>query len=660
MFKKFDPKKVVHKRLKKQLKLLNHHVGVNPEGYFLSLVDQTYAEYEKAADALTQQVAAGEQKIVDLKAHCQHLETENHNLSNVQKRYLLASEAAHDGLWDWDLKDQSVFFSSRFLALLELPDASQLQTFDDWVQHIHPTDRDLFQRHFQRHFDGLYPRIELECQIQKKSGDYVWVQIQGLAERHKGHATRVSGAMTDITIRKSNESALYNLAFYDELTGLANRMLFINRIEQLIEREKRLCELPGALLFIDLDNFKHINDTMGHAMGDQVLKVVSQVIRNNISPRDTAARLGSDEFTILLDVVENIEDAKRVGERLLAQLNRTYDIDGRDVHIACSIGLTLVHRCKTDAQSILRNADLAMYYAKASGKARLEIFDQEQHERLLWQMETEGDLRTALREGKLSVSYQPIINLSTGKISSFEALIRWYDPHKGYISPASFIPLAEEYGLIGQLGQEVLEQVILQIRHWIKVLGEKQCPRVGVNLSVRQVTEDRHYSLILATLAKHLDLAPYLSFEVTESLVITDSNQVRERLERIKKMGIKLCVDDFGTGYSSLSSLHSFPFDVIKIDQSFVATMLNDRKSERLIQSILALGKDLNLTVLAEGIETIEQAQKLREMGCALGQGFYFSKSLSAEEASTLLYRHDSYQFDEEQLTQEIKKTRSI
>jgi predicted signal transduction protein with EAL and GGDEF domain len=378
---------------------------------------------------------------------------------------------------------------------------------------------------------------------------------------------------------------------------------------------------------------------------------VAKVLQNHTRATDTVSRFGGDEFTVILDPIYHLDEAKAIAERILKSLNKSYRITRKEVHIASSIGLTLVTRTMTNAESVLRNADLAMYQAKSGGKSRLEIFDQTQHEKLLLKMQIEADLRYYISRDKLLVFYQPIVDLKTSKVASFEALLRWFHPKRGYISPVQFIPLAEEVGLIGKIGQSVLEKVILQLKAWIDEVGEEDCPHIGVNISVRQLMDDNHFDLIILTLKALGDYCRFIHVEITESVIIKDPDLMIKRLEEITVLGIKISIDDFGIGYSSLSYLHNFPFDTLKIDKEFISGMMIEKKTEQLVKTMITLAKDLNLKTVAEGIENIEQMKKLQELGCTYGQGYYFSLPLRAEDATSIVVQQ-SFQTKQSKITQ--------
>lgn len=642
MLKQIDLDSIKHNLLKKQVGRAINKDGSSNINTLLSFVDEAYSEHDRERRLTERTMDVMSTELMEAN---QDLLRQTKELKIEQSRYSLAAEAANDALWDWNLVADTVYYSPRWCEMLLVPKSQELNSIEDLYSRMHPDDLPLLKDMIQKHIDGIYPRIEIEFRLRNIMGQYIWVLFRGLARfDEEGKATRIAGSQTDITIKKQHEVALYKAAYHDELTGIPNRSLFIDRLTQVIKREQHLGEKLSAVLFIDLDRFKYINDTMGHEFGDAVLKNVAQILLNNVRPIDTVARLGGDEFTVLLDSVENIEEAMQIAKRLLVNLNQSYEINGKDVFIASSIGLTVVGNNSISAQNILRNADLAMYEAKSTGKSRLAIFDSQHHQRLLSRMETEAELRKAASKGDLDVHYQPIIDLKTGEIVSFEALMRWFHPQKGYISPAIFIPIAEEVGLIGEMGEEILRKVCQQIEYWVEEIKNRPCPHVAVNISGRQLLDEKYYNQLVGII-KNFKHSSYLFLEITEGAVITDPTLAIERLTKIKELGVGLCIDDFGTGYSSLSYLHNYPCDILKIDQSFIKLLSCDKKSERLTTSIIGLAQDLGIKTVAEGVETEKQASKLRKLNCDFGQGFYFSKALTKEYATQLILNNRSFVF---------------
>lgn len=456
-------------------------------------------------------------------------------------------------------------------------------------------------------------------------------------------------AMHDITERKTFEEQLEHQAFHDALTGLPNRTLFMDRLGHALVRTRRG---PGsvAVLFLDLDNFKMINDSLGHKVGDQLLILVSQRLQGCIRPEDTVARLGGDEFTILLEDITDPSDAARIAERIEEQLRspiimggqdmlRTSSLEGRELFISTSIGIAIQASTDDHPDDLLRNADIAMYEAKSKGKARYAVFEPRMKARASEHLRIETELRRAIEREEFRVYYQPIVCLDTGNISGVEALLRWEHPTRGMVPPLEFIPLAEETGLIVPIGQLVLEEACRQARHWQELYPQPGggSLTMSVNLSARQFGHPKLLEDIARAIEETGLDACCLKLEITESIGVEDTGATIETLNRLKEMGIQLALDDFGTGYSALSYLKRFPISTLKLDRSFVAGLGRDAEDTAIVHAVIAFAKALGLSITAEGIETAEQLSALWALGCDHGQGYYFSKPLPRDAMSALL-----------------------
>jgi diguanylate cyclase (GGDEF)-like protein/PAS domain S-box-containing protein len=446
----------------------------------------------------------------------------------------------------------------------------------------------------------------------------------------------VLAIVRDNTTRKELERQLAHQAFHDGLTGLPNRVLFMDRLSHALVRAAR-SRRAVAVLFLDLDRFKVINDSLGHDVGDQVLIAVSQQLARTIRAGDTVARLGGDEFTVLLEDIADPSEARAVAERIMAALQTPFALAGHEVCITTSIGIAFSAAGQTGAEDLVRDADAAMYRGKSTGKARYEIYDSTMHARALERLQLEEELRHGIERGELRVHYQPKIELATGRIAGVEALVRWQHPDRGLISPADFVALAEETGLILPLGRWVLAEACRQARCWQDRYPDRPPLTVSVNLSVRQF---QHPSLVedVARVLRQTGLEPgRLVLEITEGIVMEAAEASSAALQRLKDLGVRLAIDDFGTGYSSLSYLKRFPVDMLKIDRSFVDGLGRDPGDAAIIHAVTGLAHTLGLKVTAEGIETADQLVRLRLAGCDLGQGYYFSRPLPIEAVDALL-----------------------
>ena len=502
----------------------------------------------------------------------------------------------------------------------------------------HPEDLNVILDQLGKLHDGTISSLQLEHRFFHKSGQvrYVLLSIATIKDT-QNHTSNLIFQMQDISARKQAEKKLVHDAFHDALTGLPNRMFFMDQLKQSVQRVRRPQQPPFAVVFLDFDRFKVINDSLGHLVGDQLLLAIANRLRVNVRPGDTVARLGGDEFTILLHSLKSPDDAIDMARRLLNNLSEPFKLPGREVFITASIGITLSTNGYEHAEDVLRDADTAMYQAKSLGRARYEVFDQGMHAKAPDLAEIETDLWRALERNELTLDYQPIVSLKTGKIAGFEALLRWMHPSRGMVSPLEFISVAEETGLIIPIGQWVLNQACRQTREWQKRYPQKPPLQVSVNLSPKQFMQrDLIDQISLALDSGGLSPAS-LKVEITEGMVMQNVESTMHMLGQLQALGIAISLDDFGTGYSSLSYLHRFPISTLKIDQSFVSSMSNTQESLEIVRTILGLARNLKMEVIAEGVETLEQAVELRSMNCDYGQGYYFSKALNAIHADSFL-----------------------
>lgn len=473
--------------------------------------------------------------------------------------------------------------------------------------------------------------------IRHKTGRYIWVETltQPIWDENN-QIQHLQTTSRDISARIRAEQQLKHDAFHDRLTGLPNRSLLMQRLDLALKRSKRHADSQFAVLFLDLDNFKIVNDSLGHLVGDELLLTIATLLQQFIRETDLAARLGGDEFVILLEEIGDTTEAVVVAERILADLKSSLSVSGRDIFISASIGIVINSSNHQQAEDLIRDADLAMYRAKHSGKGQYAIFDPAMHFQAMQRLHLENDLRKALDNQEFVLYYQPIVELKTQTIQGFEALIRWQHPQRGQVSPADFIQIAEETGLIIPIGEWILHTTCRQLAQWQSQFPERPL-RVSVNLSVRQLQSLLLQHLDNALQASGLQKTSRLVLEITESMLVQNISETLHLLNQIKAKGIRISIDDFGTGYSSLSYLHQLPVDYLKIDRAFVNPLEPDARHQVIAESIIALSNLLELNAIAEGIETPEQLRWLQTLGCELGQGYLFSRPVPPEQATTLL-----------------------
>ncbi len=551
-----------------------------------------------------------------------------------KERLDLALTGSRLALWDWDLATNRIYFSEGWATLLGEPmrettlPAEQLRTWN------HPDDRAIFDAAIANAVGGVSEAFECEFRVRHASGDWIWVHSRGKVTQRgpDGRALRMTGTSTNVTKRKEAEERAEYLATRDALTGLPNRVLLHDRLEQAIVGAAR-ARASFAFMFIDLDRFKTINDSLGHDVGDELLKRVAARLTACVRASDTVARLGGDEFAVIVENLRDEEDegARQVAEKMILAMASPMLVGSQHLNTSCSIGISLYPADGKDSATLMKHADVAMYYAKEKGRNNYQFFSAEMNQRAQERLSVENYLRLALRRGELQLHYQPRIRVSDGAMVAVEALIRWMHPRRGLLAPGKFIDVAEDSGLIVPMGEWVLERACLQLRDWQRRLGPGL--KVSVNLSVSQVSDgERLYRAVAGAIRKAGIEPPCVELELTESLLMQNVGEKAALLNRLGELGVGLAIDDFGTGYSSLSYLKKLPVDAIKIDSSFVSDIGRDPNDEAIIRAIIAMAHSLRLSVVAEGVETEAQLAALAALGCDEYQGFFASPALPPAE----------------------------
>lgn len=503
------------------------------------------------------------------------------------------------------------------------------------LESIHPEDRERVASSLTSHTNQSN---DLEYRIVQPSGEVRWVwERSRLIYSSIGVASRRDGIISDVTERKKIEAELSYEAKHDSLTNLPNRAAFIERIEQALKQSQQDAEYLFAVLFIDLDRFKIVNDSLGHQVGDELLIAVAQILTDCSREQDFVARLGGDEFTILLNKIQTIEEAKAIASSINQQLVTPFSFQGHTVFTSASIGIVEVDFKYQDIADILRDADLAMYRAKSLGKARHEVFNPEMYAETKELLKTENDLRTAIVQNQFVLHYQPILSLNTDTLYGFEAVLRWQHPTKGLVYPEKFIPVAEETGLIVAIGEWILKEACRQMHDWQSKYKSAANLKISVNIASQQIKDPSFLVTLEQTLATTRLSALCLHLEITETSLMDYQPETINLFEQIRARGVRLNIDNFGTGYSSLQYLKRFPINMLKIHRSFIEGMLDKRENFEIVKMIIALSQTLKISIVAEGIENLKQLKVLQTLHCELGQGELFAQPLDRESAELLI-----------------------
>ncbi len=540
-----------------------------------------------------------------------------------------------DGWWDWDLTANAVNFSPQWKAMLGYRPQELTGTPEEWFDRVHPEDRSQLKAAIDAHLEGRAPHIENEHRIERRDGSFASMRCRALAFRDStGKPVRITGSHTDITEQRG----------FEALTGLPNRASLIERLGRALERTRAGDSRLSAVLFMDLDRFKNINYSLGHRIGDQLLKAVAGRLRSCLRAQDgperlgtTVAHVGGDEFAVLLEGIGEVNDAVRVAKRIQDELQEPFDVEGHEVFTSTSIGIAVSSPEYERPEDLLRDADTAMFRAKALGKASYVVFDAGMHTRAVSLLKLETELRRAVQREEFRVHYQPIVLLEDGRITGFEALVRWQHPDGELLYPKDFLTVAEETGLIVGIDRQVMRDVCKQLRSWTGQFRRPTPLTVSVNVSGVQFLRPDMIVEIDRTLRNYGVYGRSLKLEITESVIMEHARYAADMLQQLKALDIKLSIDDFGTGYSSLSYLRRFEIDTLKVDFSFISRIDTDEESWEIIRTIVTLGNNLGKDVVAEGIERGKQRELLLALRCKYAQGYFFSRPVDAEAATILL-----------------------
>jgi diguanylate cyclase (GGDEF)-like protein/PAS domain S-box-containing protein len=566
----------------------------------------------------------------------------SNQLRESEMRYSLSAQGVNDGLWDWDLTSDRIHFSTRWKTMLgysveEIGDEPR-----EWFDRIHPDDRPHVHKALTEHRAGGMPQFESEHRMLHCDQSYRWVLTRGMAVRDgDGRETRMAGSQTDITRGKAA----------DPLTGLPNRVLFMDHLDAAVKAARENGGAYYAVLFLDLDRFKIINDSLGHMAGDELLVAIAKRLESCVRGNDlvlrmhdrcTISRFGGDEFVVLCKGLLDPNHVTVLADRILGVLTQPLLLQGHEVSVSASIGIAIGVDGIDSADELLRDADTAMYQAKTQGKARWCVFDQTMRTQAVERLALETDLKRGIERGEFLIHYQPIVEMPSSRLKGFEALLRWKHPTRGIVSPLDFIHIAEETGFIIELGTWVLEEACRRIVYWQRSHSTHCDLAISVNVSTKQFTDPRFIERVQECLRKTGLDGRLLQLEITESAIMTDTLVAAQRLEQLRDLGIRISLDDFGTGYSSLSYLQSFKIDTLKIDRSFISRMGVSAESDEIVRTIVNLAHNLGMQVTAEGIEEQTQHVRLSSMACENGQGYHYSRPMPVEGVEEMLRKSAS------------------
>jgi diguanylate cyclase (GGDEF)-like protein/PAS domain S-box-containing protein len=558
-------------------------------------------------------------------------------LSEVQERFALAVRGANDGVWEWILESGEMHFSRRWRELLGYGVDDLSNTVSEWFDRVHPDDVEALKADINAHLAGEKSYHESEHRIRASDGTYRWVISRAVAQREGNRPVRMAGSLTDTSDFRLREQKLREESRQDPLTGLPRREPFLEELARAVDMTAADPNYTFTVLMVDVDRFRWLADSIGHQAADGMLSILARRLLACVRPGDTVSRFGGDKFAVLLENLDDVQVATDIANRIRMSVHEPFDVDGQTVYTTVSIGLTTSQRGYDDPDEVISDVAAAANKAKERGQDRHEVFDTKMRIDALTTLRLEVALRQAVERDEFELHYQPIVQLSTGNLKGFEALARWRHPRRGIVSPGEFIPVAEQTGLIVQIGRWAIREAMRQLGRWQQSLPSLGPLSMSVNLSGRQIADPRLLEEIESALRENNVKAGTFRLELTESVLMDNAETVHRILSALRKLGVRIWVDDFGTGYSSLSYLHRFPVDGLKIDKTFVDALDGSDQGAAMIRTILSLADNLGFEVIAEGIEQTVQADELIKLGCIKGQGYLFGRPLAAANVVGLI-----------------------
>ena len=563
-------------------------------------------------------------------------------VNQTQERYDLVFRGMNDGIWDWNLISNEIYYSPRWKSILGYKEDEISNTLDEWFDRVHHDDIERLKTQLVLHLSGKLPAFESEHRVLCADREYRWVLCRGTSMKNSQNSSyRIAGSITDINKTKTANFQLLKAVFHDELTGLPNRKKLNRQLEKLLSKSVDNQNAKFGLLFLDLDRFKQINDSLGHNVGDRLLEIVAKRLQLAVRLSDTVFRLGGDEFIVLLQDTQHIEELLHVVERIAETIDRPIQISGHEIFTSASIGVVFCQGQYSDSDSILRDADIAMYEAKAKPELQYAIFDSNMHSKVSSRMKLETELRRGVTQEEFTLFYQPIFSPSHNRFVGAESLVRWNAPNGHLRGPGQFIDVAEETGLIIPISDYVLSQSCRQIQEWKRAGLIDDDFYLNVNISPKYISQPYFDEKVLGIYSNYQINPSTIRLEITENVFLKDREMASNKLQQLRDFGIKIYIDDFGTGYSSLSYLQNLPVDALKVDKSFVSKLVSDPINAQIIEVVLKLAQAMKISVVAEGVETTEQFAHLRKLGIDLMQGYMFSKPCPADEFIVELAKGD-------------------